>query len=53
MEGHKCKYHMNFRLYLLTKQTNPKITTYIYSNMSVINCSITEKVSVTIQCYKF
>lgn len=45
MDDKKCMYNQNFRLYLMTKQTNPKITTSIYSNMTVINCSITQEVS--------
>jgi len=45
MDDKKCMYNQNFRLYLMTKQTNPKITTSVYSNMTVINCSITQEVS--------
>lgn len=45
MDDKKCMHNQNFRLYLMTKQTNPKITTSIYSNMTVINCSITQEVS--------
>lgn len=48
IEGQKYEYHQNFRLYLVTKETNPKITTSIFSNMIVINCSITQDVSNTI-----
>jgi len=44
IDDNKYKYNKYFRLYLMTKQTNPKITTSIYSNMTVINCSITQEV---------
>lgn len=45
IEDQKYEYHQNFRLYLVTKETNPKISTSIFSNMVVINCSITQDVS--------
>lgn len=45
IDDKKYKFNKNFRLYLMTKQTNPKITTSIYSNMTVINCAITQEVS--------
>lgn len=45
-EDQKCNYHENFRLYLITKQTNPIISTSVCSNMTVINCSITQKASI-------
>lgn len=46
IEYQQCKYHHDFRLYLMTKQTNPKMTTSIYSSVTVINCSITQEVSI-------
>ncbi|VVC32081.1 Dynein heavy chain, domain-2,Dynein heavy chain domain,Dynein heavy chain, domain-1,Dynein heavy chain, P- [Cinara cedri] len=42
-EDQTCTYHENFRLYLITKETNPIISTYICSNMTIINCSITQQ----------
>lgn len=53
IEDQKCKYHKDFRLYLMTKQTNPKITTSIYSNMTVINCSITQQVNYLLYFFFF
>lgn len=53
MENEKVNYHKNFKLYLMTKQTNPIISTSIYSNMTVINWSITQKVSINIYYYEY